>query len=257
MLSGKTAFITGASQNIGRRIALVFAEHGANVAVAARSDGIYETAELIDDPDRVLPVQVDLTDDEAVRDAIEETAETFGGIDVLVNNAGVPGPTSPIEETGIDEWEHVLDVNLLGQVRTVKAAVPHLRESDAGRIINISSTAAKDVVPTKSPYNTSKSSVIGLTRSLAVELGPDDITVNAVCPGATQGERIERSISQQAESMGVSFEEAKEKLFTGDAALGTLIEQRDTAAAVAFLASDEARYISGQDINVDAGACFE
>jgi len=257
MLSGKTAFVTGASQNIGREIARTLAERGANVAVAARSDGIYETAELIDDPDRVLPLQMDLADNETVENAIEETVETFGGLDILVNNAGVPGPTSPIEDTGMDEWEHVLDINLLGQVRTIRAAAPYLRESDAGRVINISSTAAKDVVPSKSPYNTSKSAVIGLSRSLAVELGADNVTVNAVCPGATDGERIERSISQQAENMGVSFEEAKERLFTGSAALSTLIEKQDTAALVAFLASDEARYISGQDINVDAGSCFE
>ncbi|SDX74766.1 Enoyl-(Acyl carrier protein) reductase [Halobellus clavatus] len=257
VLADKTAFVTGASQNIGREIALTLADRGANVAIAARSDGIYETAELIDDPDRTLPVEVDLTDTAAVEDAIEATADTFGGLDILVNNAGVPGPTSPIEETGLDEWNHVFDVNLLGQVRTIRAAVPHLRESDAGRIVNIASTAAKDVVPEKSPYNTSKSAVIGLSRSLAAELGADNITVNAVCPGATDGERIERSISQQAENMGVSFEEAKERLFTGDAALSTLVETQDTAALVAFLVSDEARYISGQDLNVDAGACFE
>lgn len=257
VLADKTAFVTGASQNIGREIALTLADRGANVAIAARSDGIYETAESIDDPDRTLPVEVDLTDTAAVEDAIEATADTFGGLDILVNNAGVPGPTSPIDETRLDEWNHVFDVNLLGQVRTIRAAVPHLRESDAGRIVNIASTAAKDVVPEKSPYNTSKSAVIGLSRSLAAELGADNITVNAVCPGATDGERIERSISQQAENMSVSFEEAKERLFTGDAALSTLVETQDTAALVAFLVSDEARYISGQDLNVDAGACFE
>lgn len=257
MLTGKTALVTGASQNIGQETAVTFGEYGANVAVAARSDGIYETVEKIGDPDRALPVEVDLTDTESVNAAVTATVEEFGGLDIVVNNAGIPGRTGPIEDSSIEDWERVLDVNLLGQVRTVKAALPHLRESEAGRIINISSTAGKDVVPSKSPYNTSKTSVIGLTRSLAVDLGADGITVNAVCPGATSGERIENSISEQAENMGISFEAAKERLFTGDAALGRLVERRDTAELVAFLASDRARFISGQDINVDAGTCWE
>lgn len=257
MLVGKTALITGASQNIGRETAVRFANNGANVAVAARSDGIYETVEMFDDPDRGLPVEMDLTDTTSVNEAVAETAQAFDGLDIVVNNAGIPGRTGPVDETPIDDWERVLDVNLLGQVRTVKAALPHLRESDAGRVINISSTAAKDVVPSKAPYNTSKTAVIGLTRSLAVDLGADDITVNAVCPGATQGERIENSISEQAENMGISFEAAKKRLFTSDAALGRLVEKRDTAELVVFLASDAARFITGQDINVDAGACWE
>lgn len=123
-------------------------------------------------------------------------------------------------------------------------------------MINISSTASKDVIPSRAPYNTSKIGVIGLSRSLALDLGPHDITVNSVCPGATKGRRIEKSIEEQSEKMGLSYEETKERLFTGDAALGTLIERKDTAELVAFLASDRARYISGQDINVDAGSCW-
>ncbi|WP_247004225.1 SDR family NAD(P)-dependent oxidoreductase [Halosolutus gelatinilyticus] len=257
MLDGTTAFVTGASQNIGRQIALTFADRGANVAVAARSDGIDETVDLVDDADRVLAVETDVTDSDSVARSIEETVETFGGLDCLVNNAGIAGPTAPIEDTPIEEWERTLDVNLLGQVRTVRAAVPHLRESPRGRIINVSSTAAKDVIPSRAPYNASKMAVIALTRSLALDLGDDGITVNAICPGATRGKRIERSISEQSEKLGLSFEETKERLFTGNAALGALIEERDTADLAAFLASEDARHISGQDINVDAGSCWE
>lgn len=256
-LKGVTAFVTGASQNIGREIAVTLADHGANVAVAARSDGIYNTVERIDDPDRALAVETDVTDPTSVEASIEETAETFSGLDVLVNNAGVPGPTASIEETTPEDWERTLDVNLLGQVNAGRAAIPHLRESSRGRIINIASTAAKDVIPGRAPYNVSKMGVIALTRSLAVDLGDDGITVNAICPGATRGKRIERSISEQAEKLGLSFEETKRRLFTDDAALGTLIKERDTAELVAFLASEEARYVSGQDINVDAGSCWE
>jgi NAD(P)-dependent dehydrogenase (short-subunit alcohol dehydrogenase family) len=257
MLEDTTAFVTGGSQNIGRRIALTLADYGANVAVAARGDGIHETAELIGDPDRALAVETDVTEVASIESSVRDTVEAFGGLDCVVNNAGVPGPTAPIDDTTVDEWERTLDINLLGQAHTVRVAAPHLRESARGRIVNISSTAAKNVLPSRSPYNVSKMGVIALTRSLALDLGDDDVTVNAVCPGATSGDRIDRSVEQQAANMGVSFEEAKERLFTGDAALGTLVDERDTAEAVAFLASDRARHVSGQTINVDAGSCWE
>lgn len=257
MASEVTALVTGASQNIGRRIALTLAGRGMNVAAAARSDGIYETVDLMDDPDRGLAVEMDVTDVQSVEAAVRSTVDAFGGLDVLVNDAGVTGPTAHVADTTMDDWFDTFDVNLFGQVRTVKAALPHLRESERGRIVNLSSTAAKDVLPNRSPYNASKLGVVGLTRSLAVDLGQAGITVNAICPGATRGKRIERSIEEQAEMRDLSFEEMKARMFTDDAAMGVLVEQEDTAELVAFLASEEARYITGQDINVDAGTCWE
>ncbi len=244
MLGDTTAFVTGGSQNIGRRIALTLADYGANVAVAARGEGIHETVELIDDPDRAIAVETDVTDVDSIESSVRETVEAFGGLDCVVNDAGIAGPTARIDDTTVDDWERTLDVNLLGQVHTVRAAAPHLRESARGRVVNISSTAAKDVLPSRSPYNVSKMGVIALTRSLALDLGDDGVTVNAVCPGATSGDRIDNSIEQQAANMGVSFEKAKERLFTGDAALGTLVDEEDTAEAVAFLASERARATS-------------
>lgn len=257
MASEVTALVTGASQNIGRRIALTLAGRGMNVAAAARSDGIYETVDSMDDPDRGLAVEMDVTDVQSVEAAVRSTVDAFGGLDVLVNDAGVAGPTDHVADTTMDDWFDTFDVNLFGQVRTVKAALPHLRESERGRIVNLSSTAAKDVLPNRSPYNASKLGVVGLTRSLAVDLGQAGITVNAICPGATRGKRIERSIEEQAEMRDLSFEEMKARMFTDDAAMGVLVEQEDTAELVAFLASEEARYITGQDINVDAGTCWE
>ena len=254
MLEGRTAFVTGASQGIGRQIAITLADHGSNVALAARSDGIYELGEELGDA--ALPVETDVTESRSVRESVEETVETFGGLDVLVNNAGIAGPTAPIEEVDESEWNYTLDVNVTGSYRAVKHAAPHLRESDHGRIINISSISGKRPLEGRTPYVTSKMGMIGLTRTLAVEFGDDDVTVNAICPGPTKGPRLEDVIRQQAAGSDRSVEDVKQELFFDDAALESLVEAEDVADAVAFLASDAADRISAQDINVDAGTIW-
>ena len=256
MLADTTAFVTGASGGIGRAIALELAEEGASVALAARSDGIHETAEQVDDSDRALPVETDVTDEASVEAAIEATVEAFGGLDCLVNNAGIAGPTAPVEEVTVEEWKHTMDVNVTGTFRCVKHAAPHLRASDHGSVVNIGSISGKRPLADRTPYAASKMAVVGLTRTLAFEFGDDDVTVNAVCPGATRGERIDRVIESQAERRGLSFEAAKREVFTGDTALGRLTEPEDVASTVAYLASDHARNVTAQDLNVDAGTVW-
>ena len=255
-LEGLTAFVTGASGGIGREIALAFAAEGANVALVARSDGIEETAELIDDVERALPVRGDVTDESSVHEAIERTVETFGGLDCLINNAGIAGPTAPVGEISLEDWDRTLDVNITGIFLTTKHAVAHLRESDRASVINVSSISGKRPLENRTPYTASKMAVIGLTRTLAFELGEDDVTVNAICPGATSGPRIDRVIEAQAESLEVSFEEAKRRVFTDDAALGSLVEPEDIASMATFLASEHARHVTAQDVNVDAGTAW-
>ncbi len=251
-----TAFVTGGSQGIGREIARTLVERGANVAIAARSDGIYETEALIDEPERTLAVETDVTDEQSVAESIEETVERFGGLDCLVNNAGIAGPTAPVEEIDRAEWEHTLDVNVTGMFLTTKHAAAHLRESDRGSLINISSISGKRPLEGRTPYTTSKMAVLGFTRTLAFELGDDDVTVNAICPGATRGDRIERVIQNQADARGVDYETAKQEVFTDDTALGTLVDPEDVAETVAFLASERGHRITAQDINVDAGTTW-
>lgn len=256
MLDDVTAFVTGASQGIGRTIVLELASEGANVALAARGEGIYETATAFDDESRALAVETDVTDEEAVSAAIEETVAEFGGLDCLVNNAGIAGPTAPIEEVAVDEWEQTMDVNVTGMFRCIKHAVPHLRESDRGSVINVSSISGKRPLANRTPYTASKMAVIGLTRTLAFELGDDDVTVNAICPGATRGPRIKRVIEKQADQRDLSYENAKREVFTGDTALCRLTDPDDIAGMVVFLASARGRNVTAQDINVDAGTVW-
>ncbi|WIV68731.1 SDR family NAD(P)-dependent oxidoreductase [Natrialbaceae archaeon AArc-T1-2] len=255
MVTG-TAFVTGASQGIGREIAQTLAERGANVALAARGDGIYEAKSLIDAPDCTLAIKTDVTNEASVQAAIEETVATFGGLDCLVNNAGIAGPTAPIEQIDREEWERTMNVNVTGMFLTTKNAAPHLRESDQGTVVNISSISGKRPLKSRTPYTASKMAVIGLTRTLAFELGDDDVTVNAVCPGATRGPRIENVIEKQAASRSVDYETAKREVFTNDTALGQLVDPKDITEMVAFLASDRARHITAQDLNVDAGTTW-
>ena len=256
MLDGVTAFVTGASQGIGRVIATELADEGANVALAARGDGIHETAELIGDDDRTLAVETDVTDEGSVSDAIEATVERFGGLDCLVNNAGIAGPTKPVEEVTVEEWQKTMDVNVLGPFLCTKHASPHLRASEQGSVVNIGSISGKRPLTDRTPYTASKMGVIGLTRTLAFELGDDGVTVNAICPGATRGDRIERVIQGQADSQGISFEEAKKRVFSEDAALGRLVEPEDVAGMVAYLASERGRHVTAQDVNVDGGTVW-
>jgi len=256
MLDSTRALITGASQGIGRQIALTLADHGADVALAARSDGIYETESRVPDDVRTFAVETDVTDEDSVADTIAAVTEAFGGLDCVVNNAGIAGPTAPVESVERDEWDRTLAVNVTGCFLTVKHAAPYLRKSDRGSVVNVSSISGKRPLENRSPYTASKMAVIGLTRTLAFELGEDDVTVNAVCPGATSGPRIEQVIENQAESLDVDYETAKERVFTADAALGSLVDAADTAEMVAFLASDRARHVTAQDVNVDAGTAW-
>jgi Dehydrogenases with different specificities (related to short-chain alcohol dehydrogenases) len=252
----QTVLVTGASQGIGRTIATACADAGANVVLAARSAGIEETAAQIGADDRTLTVRTDVTDEASVEAAVDASVDRFGGLDTLVNNAGIAGPTAPVEAVSQAAWEETMAVNVTGMFLMVKHAVAHLRASDRASIINIASISGKRPLVERTPYTTSKMAVIGLTRTLAFELGGDGITVNAICPGATSGPRIDRVIEAQAERLGVSYEEAKAQVFTADAALGTLVEATDIASMVTFLAGDAGRHITAQDLNVDGGTTW-
>ncbi len=257
-VEGITAFVTGASRGIGREIAVEFAERGADVALAARSDGIEETAALIDDSDaegEALAVTTDVSDEDSVRGSIERAADYFGGIDCLVNNAGIVGPIEPFDRIDADDWDRVQEVNLRGPFLCAKHAADYLRGSERASIVNVASIGGKRPYPNRSPYAASKMGLIGLTRTLAFELGDDDVTVNAVCPGAVQGERINEVIAAQAElaQEGVRTVNTDPDSIALD---DLFVEPERVAEQVVFLASDAGRQTTAQDINVDSGAAW-
>lgn len=255
-LENASVLITGASQGIGRHLAVRFAERGASVGLIARGDGIHETADMIGDESRALPVRADVTDEDAVERAVEETVGTFGGLDGVVNNAGIAGPTAPVEEIALADWEQTLRTNVTGAFLVAKHAVEHLRESPGGRIINVASVGGKHPYPNRAPYAASKMAMIGLGRTLAFELGGDGITVNTICPGPVEGERIEAVIEKQAERLDMSREEVRREIYTGDLPLGEMVTPDDVADLTLFLAGREGEHVTAQDINVDSGLAW-
>ncbi|MDP6365864.1 MAG: SDR family NAD(P)-dependent oxidoreductase [Nitrospinota bacterium] len=256
-LNGKVAIVTGASQGIGQVIAQVVAREGAVTILAARSgNNLKATSEMIADAggeSHVTPV--DITDEVSVKNLMDETVSRFGTLDILINNAGVAGPMKAVEEISAEEWEECFAVNVTGMFLCCKHAIPVMKEKRSGRIVNISSLSGKRPLVHRSPYTASKMAVIGLTRTLAFEVGEFGVTVNTVCPGATEGERIRLVIENESKALGISLEEA-ERNFTGAAALKTFVTPEDTANMCVFLCSEEGRHMTGQDINVTAGLCW-
>ena len=200
-----------------------------------------------------LRVRCDVTDEPATRELAAAALERFGRIDILVNTAGVIGPIeTPAQEVALEDFRFVLDVNVVGTFLPSKAVIPAMIDGEGGRIVNIAGTSGLRGYRNRVGYSSSKWAVRGLTRTLALELGPHDITVNAICPNVTNGERMERIVSTKAERIGKTYDEVYAD-FASQTALGRFIDEADIAEAVRFLVSDRARNITGHDIVVDAG----
>ena len=253
-LAGRRAVVTGASRGIGRSIALALAGAGADVAITARTLPDLEqlAAQIGNLGRRAVPLACDVTDPGQVQQMAARALEALGGIDILVNNAGAAGSHKFLNHPD-DLWHQMLAVNLTSVYYVTKAFVPHMAEQRSGRIITIASIASKVGGRYIAAYTASKHGVLGLTRSLALELVHYGITVNAICPGYVDTPMTTAAVTNIVERTGADEAQARETLERLNPQ-NRLIQPEEVAALTLFLAQDASQGITGQAINVDGGA---
>lgn len=254
-LTDKVALITGGGRGIGRAIALAFAREGARVAVLARTtEQIKSVAAEIESECGVeaMHAECDVSLTESVEHAVGSVRERFGRIDILVNNAGI-AESAPLHRTSDELWERHININLNGTFYCTRAALPSMIESGWGRVINIASIAGKTGAAYISAYTASKHGVVGLTRSLAMEVATKGITVNAICPGYVETEMAAHAIENITTKTGKSETEARD-ILNHMSPQNRLVTPEEVAALALLLASEDGRGINGQAINVDGGS---
>ena len=252
-LEDRVAIVTGSGNGIGRAIAERFAREGARVAVAdIEDDAGEETVSLISGAggDAIF-VHVDTSDRSSVGTGVEKVVEAFGPVDTLVNNAAA-FVFGKVEDVTDDHWAKVFGVNVVGYANCVQAVVPHMRAQGGGAIVNIASVSAFIAQPEFVPYNASKGAVAQLTRCLAMDLAPDNIRVNGICPGAVRT----RATDQHIDSLGLDREQSYRE-FGQDALMKRMGRPEEIANGALFLASDEASFMTGAHVIIDGGATID
>jgi NAD(P)-dependent dehydrogenase (short-subunit alcohol dehydrogenase family) len=243
--------VTAGASGIGREIARAFAANGATVFVC--DIDVEGLAILAKEIAGVATAVCDISKRADIERMIGAAISAMGGLDVLVNNAGIAGPTAPVEYTDPDDWEKVVHINLNGTFNVTRLAIPHLKKSAAGVIINMSSFAGRLGYPNRCAYSTTKWGIIGFTKTLAMELGEFNIRANAILPGPVEGPRIQKVFEGRAKLSGKSVEEEIDAAKSMQS-LHRLVDPRDVAALAVFLASDAAKSISGQMLPIDNDA---
>ena len=253
-MSGRVVIVTGASKGIGRVISQVLAGEGAAVVCAARTaDLVEESAGIITGRGgRAIAVAADLSTEAGAELLVGRAVDAFGHLDGLVNNAGDGGPTKSIVDYALADWHYTIDSCLTSSFLCSRAAVPAMIRAKRGAIVNISSMAGRRGMPYRVGYCAAKAGQAGLTYGLALELGPHNITVNTIMPGAVEGDRIDRMIAGQAEVRGTTPEAVRQS-FISRSPLKRMTAPDDIAWTTLFLLSDHARSISGQCLPVNAG----
>ncbi len=249
----KVVLITGAANGIGKACAERFAKEGAFVACLDVTDQSNEAAaqECRDMGTEAIALHCDVTNKDEIQQVVDTVMKKWGRIDVLVGSAGIY-TGAPLTEVALKTWQRTIDINLTGVFLTCQAVVPIMMAQKSGSIINISSMAGKTSWPASAEYSASKSGVIGLTRSVAMELAPFGATANAVCPGNTLTDMV-RSVAGKVGAMDGKTGEEWLQMRANDCPMKRLAEPWEMAGVVAFLASDDSRYLTGQAIEVDGG----
>ena len=248
--TGLRVLVTAGAAGIGRAIAQTFVDNGARVHVCDIDEGALATL-----PDKVTRTKADVANLTEVNRLFDDAQRHLGGLDVLVNNAGVAGPTAKVEDIRPEDWDRCIAVDLNGMFYCTRKAMPLIKAAGGGSIVNLSSAAGLHGFPQRSPYCAAKWGVVGFTKSLSVEAGPDKVRVNCICPGIVEGERIDRVVDAKARSLGVSRESFLEK-FLETTSMRSTVSAQEIANMALFLASDEGKHITGQALAVDAGVRY-
>jgi 3-oxoacyl-[acyl-carrier protein] reductase len=254
-LSGKIALVTAASKGLGKATALQFAREGAKVAICARSELVDKAAVEIESEtgQDVLALRADVTQQADIERSLDTTVEKFGGLDILVTNAGGP-PAGTFDDLELAAWEASVDLTLLSTVRLIKYALPHLRQSAAPAILTITSSSTKQPIPNLVLSNSIRLAVIGLTKTLSREFGSDGIRVNSILPGWTYTERVEELIVARTAKSGKT-KEAEIADVNTTVPLGRMGTPEEFANVAVFLCSPAASFVNGVMLQVDGGLC--
>jgi NAD(P)-dependent dehydrogenase (short-subunit alcohol dehydrogenase family) len=247
-LTGRRVLVTAGAAGIGLAIVERLLSHDARIFVCDVDD--QTLASFAKANPGVGAIKADVSSEADVDRMFAAVRAELGGLDVLINNAGIAGPTGGVEDIDPAEWRRCIDVDLTGQFLCARRAVPMLKSAGGGSIINMSSAAGRHGYAYRTPYSSAKFGIIGLTQSLAKELGPANIRVNAILPGIIEGPRMERVIRDRAAQLNVGYD-AMEKTYLERVSLRRMTSPRDVAAMIAFLISDAGANISGQSIGVD------
>jgi NAD(P)-dependent dehydrogenase (short-subunit alcohol dehydrogenase family) len=252
MATNDIALVTGGNKGLGLEIVRQLAERGMTVYLGARDEtrGREAAAALAGSGGEVRFVSLDVTVPQSVSTAVDTIEAECGGLDVLVNNAGIGGPTGRVEEIHPEDWDRCVAVCLTGQFNCARLAVPHLRQSKNASIVNLSSAAGKFGFSLRTPYAAAKWGVIGFTKSLSIELGGDGIRVNAILPGIVAGDRQRRVLEAKAQQLGLSYADMEKRAFSFTS-IKDYITAEQLADQIVFIASPRGRTISGQAISVD------
>ena len=249
VLQDRVALITGGGTGIGTSIARTFIEAGARVTIAGRNGKrLSAVAEEIG----ADPIVADVSDEASVASLFAAIDAAAGGLDILVNNAGVTGPVARAADMDLAAWDETMSINVRGTLLCIKYAVPRMRARGGGSIINMSSLMGLRGMPMRSAYTASKYAVLGITDAVSQEVGVDKIRVNALCPGAVNGDLMQRVISRRMATEGKSADEIV-RSYSDKASLRRWVEPEEVAAAALFLASPASAAVTGERLRVDAG----